>query len=276
MNSQTDTSLKDALARRLVAETGSASEHADIGRLLGEAHAYRLSDRCASELANLIRVNPHNIESNLDLMRLPGQVTWIEYADGPRAAADVIPLPGAHHPTTAGALVCAINDGEADKLLIVTAWAFADGAAHHSYATGQMHLDHLSDLAYGARTMFSKTPDESLQRLLDSVIVGTPSGFSNEIKWHETSENPTDEARADAAISQRIASARNDVISEIPFVLAALLAISTSDVSISRESDEALWSVDLPAGDRWRWPWARRGFERRGKKDARILGYTGA
>lgn len=247
-----------------------AHEHKQVLQLLGEAEAYRLSDPIAREIAETIRCRPNDLERNCDLLNLNRRVTWIEFADSPRRPADAVPLPGAAHPKNVGLLLC-VDDEDPDRLVMLTAWDFDDGGVRYSYATGSIDTAQLAYLAFGARKMLSRDPLESTERLLDCVLLNSPPGLVDEIKYEETVRHDDEEA-ADRAIEARLRGAKSDIISEVPFALGALLLLGTKDVSTTMAPGADHWTVE-PGLSRSMFPWWR-GFQRVGRKRSPTLRWS--
>lgn len=258
-----------SLLERLTVETAmlrGAPEHGQIAGYLREADAYRLSRATTAHLADVLSRNLTSVEQNIDLIRPRSQFTWIEYPDYARRPDNAVPLAGASHPVYVGALVCIDSDNQ-DQMVILTGWDFPDGSVRHSYAAASLSFTGMSHLAWGARTRFSRANDESLQRLLDQANIQVPPGLAEEIRILEQHDDPD---HVEDAVEERLRTARMDVASEVPFVLAALLAVGLSDPVESggvRPTDVTLKSMPTPF-----LPWNRTpGFRRMGAKTSPSL-----
>ena len=244
-----------------------APEHTQIASYMREADAYRLSRATTAQLADVLAHNLTSVEQNIDLIRPRSQFTWIEYPDYARRPANAVPLTGASHPVYVGALIC-IDGENQDRMIILTGWDFPDGSVRHSYAAASLSFTGMSHLAWGARTRFSRSNDESLQRLLDQAHIYVPPGLAEEIHILEQHDNPD---HVEDAVEGRLRTARMDVASEVPFLLAALLAVGMLDqaetTNGARPVDVTMKSMPMPI-----LPWNRTpGFRRVGTKPSPSL-----
>lgn len=260
-----ETPLSDRFVRDLVRVKG-APEHEQIVRILVDAKGFRLDVGTTAELTALVRHHPATIERNLDAIRIPGAAVWIEYPDAPRRNADVVPIKGAMHPVNVGALVC-VDEHDPNRLVVVTAWDFEDGSTRHSYAVAGLDLERLSQHAWLARNRFSVNPTESLTRMLDLVEITIPPGLATELQVLERADDPD---YWEERYMERARGAGIDVSSEIPYVLAALIAIGTpqiSTLSLGKGRPDLVHATPVAAR---RLPFVRRspGFHRHGPKSA--------
>lgn len=254
-----------SLGERLSLEASrlrGAPEHTQIAQLLNDADTYRLTDQTTAALTDVLRHHTSTIEQNIDLIRPTNPVTWIEYCDIPRRHRETAPLAGAVHPVTVGALICVDNENP-DRLVVVTGWDFADGTVRHSYAAASVSLNDMANLAWAARTRLSRNPEDSIQRLLDQATVFIPPGLAEEISVLEGIDHPED---PETAIAARHKAVTFDIASEMPFVLAALLAIN-SKATVVRQAEEGPAEVELRSIGIPILPWRRTpGFRRVGSK----------
>ena len=138
----------------LIAQARGAYVCADDGRELPGANQftaavqacplrYVLSDelaRCATQLAF---AEGDRLSACLDLIRVPAQSLWVEWADGPRRdALQAIPsldLKDESHARHGGALICAAADGRSGH--IRTFWSGSDERAYLSPIVTTFDLD---------------------------------------------------------------------------------------------------------------------------------------
>lgn len=217
--------LSDRFVRDLSRVKG-APEHEQIVRIMVDAKGYRLDDIAAAELSRLLQTQPITIERNLDTIRIPSEAIWIEYPDAPRRDVKTRPLAGALHPVNVGALVCP-DEHDPNRVVVVTAWDFPDGSTRHSYAVAALDLERLSQHAWLARNRFSTDPKESVSRLLDLIEISIPPGLAQELQVIEELEDP--EGWQERYI-EHARGAAIDVSAEVPYVLAALIALETEQV----------------------------------------------
>jgi len=199
--------LADRLYRSAVGALGSA-EHLQVAGLLGEARRTVFDRQAALEVRALLDRNPWAFESNLDAIRPPSSPEWYEWPLETRAGH------GGGDSAVTGCLVVP-HPQEYGTIVVVTGWDDGSGMARHAYAVAIIDLAHLYEHAFAARTRFSRTPDESLERMMASVSVYMPNGFGDEI-----------DIMTDGSREAREAAMR-DATAEVPFLLALIVALGS-------------------------------------------------
>lgn len=253
--------VKQSLSIRL------ADEHAEFASMVLSAVKYRLSDETVGALSRTLSRHTHSIESNIDLIRLPEKPIWFEFNEAPRRKVAAVVPKGLAIPARVGILI-APDPNNMDRVVIMTAWDFADETARHSYASASFSLADFSEMAWGARNRYSRDPESSVSRLLAEPHVDIPPGFGREMRVMSEVDDP-DGTKGDFIVL--VNSARRDVMSEFPFALAALLSLQVSQIS---EVGDALREVRLPAEPKGFLAGVLpRGFIRRGKHDAPVLNF---
>lgn len=259
------------LAERLTVDLSrlkGASEHDDILALLVDAEGYRLDEAATAKIDSIAKNALQQVERNLDLLRLPeDRALWIEFPDAVRHGKSML-MPGTGRPVTIGALVCT-DRSDPNRMIVITAWDFEDLTTRHSYAVASLKLDRLADHAWLARNRYSAVNEEALLRILDLVEVTIPPGLQAEMQTLEEIDSP--DGWKDA-YEERAKGAAFDVTTEIPFVLAAMLAIRTEQASTSSLGIGRPKLVSLDGRKSSRWPWLKRsGLHRHGSKADPLL-----
>jgi len=240
-----------------------AYEHDHILELLVDAKGYRLNDKMTSMIDILSRENIHQVEQNLDLLRLPEEgALWIEYHDHARQR-DINLVAGTAKPINVGALICADHKNP-NRWVIITAWDFPDGSTRHSYAVASFQLEQLYNHAWLARNRFSNNPEDVMLRLMALFDLTIPPGLTKEIKALEKVQKGED---WNEVYNIRAKSAAMDVVEEIPFILSAMLALQTKQITTTSMGIGRPRLVSAsPIPKSWI-PWLhRRGLHRHGSK----------
>lgn len=215
-------------------------EHRQIISLAGEAKRYCLSDRCVAALIWTLTHHPGSIEKNLDCILPPDRPVWIEFANGIRTATATSSLGNTSSPPERVGYLFARN-GDSDVVSLVTAWSLKESEetglrpVFHSLAIGHMSTNRFGLQAHEARTILDGSPRAVFERLVDSVDITVPENFQREV---ETLAGPGQETQA-------LFQCRFDLVAEIPFALAALIATRNEDVRVNAIDEDPLHLVDL-------------------------------
>lgn len=212
--------LADRLYRAAAGALGSG-EHLQIAGLLREARRTVVDRQAALELRKLLDNDPWAIEANLDAILPPETPEWFEWPLETRAGH------GGGGSAVTGCLL-APHPQEPGTAIVVTGWEDGTGIARHAYAVAMIDIGHLYEHAYAARTRFSRTPDESLERMMASVSVYMPQGFGDEI-----------DILTDGSPQAREAAMR-DATAEIPFLLALIVTRHSKGGFVSSEENGAV------------------------------------
>lgn len=200
-----------------------AAEHMHFAELVDNAQAFVLDDAAVIELQACVDSQTASIERNIDLISIPENGYWIEFRDAPRREESSEALYGAAHPERVGVLVCP-DPSEPDKLVMMTAWEFADGSCRHSYAALALKPSQLRVHALLARKVYGRGWTECLARLTNLATVYFPAQLLDELK---TMGKLEDASEADIAAAMQ--TAQRDVVMELPFTLAALLMLTVAE-----------------------------------------------
>ena len=198
-------SLADSLYRAVATRMG-ADEHLQVAGLLKEARKIKVGRPAAEAVRAWVDADPWAVECNLDSIVPPSRPLWLEWPLVTRSGH------GGGEDAVTGCLV-APNPEHPGLLALVTGWETGDGQARHAFAVAVTDLQGLYDLSWGARNRFSRTPDESLERMMSSVSVSFPGGFADEI-----------DILTDGSAEAREGMMR-DATSEIPMVFGLLVAL---------------------------------------------------
>lgn len=234
--------LRTRLFRHALAPFG-APEHGQFHAILAKATAFSLDHAAAKAVADTLEHRASSVERNVDLLRLPASAVWLEWPDSVRRRASQ-PLDAAGHPVTVGALVCAAPGAE-DVITVMTAWDFPDGSTRHSYAAANLDVDDLSRHAFRARRGFGTGREEVLARLLDRTHVYLPAGLDDELGAMVRIDGGNQGAEEAVRLS-----AKRDVASEVPFVLAALLLLQTDSATRAMDPDDGHCRIGVEARPR--------------------------
>ena len=200
-----------------------AAEHLHFAELVDHAQAFVLDDAAVVELQACVDSQTASIERNIDLISIPESGYWIEFRDAPRREEGSEALYGAAHPERVGVLVCP-DPSEPDKIVMMTAWEFADGSCRHSYAAVALKPSQLRVHALLARKVYGRGWTECLARLTNLATVYFPPQLLDELKAMAELE---DASEADIAAAMQ--TAQRDVVMELPFALAALLMLTVAE-----------------------------------------------
>ena len=239
-----DDSLRPVLIAEATRIIGSTDHTQFAGLLLG-AKPYALSPELTNALASTVDERAVTIERNLDLVDLPPEGVWIEWRESARhrgrdAASE------ASHPLRSGVLVCPAPD-DPDRLHFISAWRTASGVTQHGYAAAVMSRNVMAVDAWHARTRFSTVPLESQARMLGLAQSYFPSGLLYELRLlagQESEDNP--DVEVDVVFGRAMHRSRMDVISDIPFILGALLLIREGVARREMNGMETLLDIPNP------------------------------
>lgn len=254
-----------------------APERTHLLSLLRGADGYRLDFAAAREVALALRETPAGVERNLDLARLSGRGTWIEYPDAARRVDGVPPVPGTRYPHDVGVLVT-VDPTEEDRFVVMAAWDFEDGTAgegvraaasvRHSYACVAFSRSDLSLHAYAARVGRAGPDEEAPLRMLGLAHAYVPGGFADEM-------SVTLDAYGDGEAEEAEEAAMRDAVSEASYGLAALLFLSSRGaVRGAAGPDARPVALRRPAFPALARLVGRQGFVRSGKPANPRLGFS--
>lgn len=221
--------LADRLYRSIVGMLGS-DEHLQIAGLLSRATRIVVEREAALTVRDHLDRNPWAFECNLDVIRPPEGPEWIEWPIPTRSGH------GGEEATTGCLLVP--HPEERGVAMVVTGWDREGAPARHALAVASLDLEQLYELAWNARNRFSRTPDESLERIMSCISVTMPEGFRDEISIVIDDQTEATEA---------IEAAMRDATSEVPFALALAIAIrSKGGLSLSEGDGHTVASLAAP------------------------------
>jgi len=203
-----------------------AEEHVQIAGLIQEAKTYVVDRDAALAVSQVLSDHTWSVESNLDLVKAPGTTTWFEW-----------PLPthsgrGGGDDARTGCLVTPHPENQ-DLMMVVTAWE-TGGAAEHSYGVAAMYMPDIALNAKLARRSRERTKEQSVTRLMGHIHAFVPASFRDEIS-----------IIADPG-EQSMDAVLRDATSEIPFLLALMLAMNSENGVISNEDETGLRRIHLP------------------------------
>lgn len=212
------TALCESLTRRI-----GSSLHLELAALVRDARKRVIAGEGGRGLRALSRRAPWTVESNLDLIAWPAEPLWIETA--PYEAADD------RREHDIGFLLFRVPDS--DFYAAATAVRSPAAPAQHAFAVALLDPATLAAHAGEARRKYSKTPDESLERLMGVIGVTMAEEFVEELRL------------LDEGGERMVDAAMRDATAEIPLLLATLLSIGASGCFIEDHSDESLGAVRL-------------------------------
>jgi len=223
----------DTLADRVAAASFraiGAQEHLQIAGLIRGATSHVVDRDAAIAVRDALDEHTWSVESNLDLIPMPQGAAWYEWP---------LPTRVGHGGGDAARTGClAVPHPEVDNLLmVVTAWESL-GIAMHSFGIAMIDMVELQIHAAAARRLYSKDRIESLTRIMSKVDAFVPQSFMEEISILSDGN----EQAADAAM--------RDATSEVPFLLALLLALNASGGIVVREEDGVLRGILPDTGRR--------------------------
>lgn len=238
----------------------SAAEHMHFAELVDHAQGFVLDDATVVEMQACVDSQTASIERNIDLISVPENGYWIEFQDAPRREEGSEALYGAAHPERVGVLVCP-DPSEPDKLVMMTAWEFADGSCRHSYAAVALKPSQLRVHALLARKIYGRGWTECLARLTNLATVYFPPQLLDELRAMAELE---DASEADIAAAMQ--TAQRDVVMELPFTLAALLMLTVAEAPAAYDQGgTAGWRARLASLFRG------KGFVRSGVERPRLV-----
>lgn len=262
----------DSLRDRLLATAGrlvGAPEREDFLRRLARARPYRLSPRACTALAVSLERDADGLEQNVDLIRLPEEGLWFEFAESDLSRGALTDLgEGRRRPLNVGVLVAPDPDDE-DRFVVMCSWEFEphfgmrrDALVRHGYGVIAFSMATLAEHAFLARSGRLESEKPAAARLLDLSIGYVPPGFRDEALV--TSDiDPNDET----AVKRLVASFLYDVAAEVPLALAVSLLLSTkASANVTGEGAGKLPTLDVPTSigrQVMGWAWGT-GFRRGG------------
>lgn len=233
----------DSLRARLLATAGrlvGAGERDDFLKRVAMARGYRLSPDACAALTHALSKDPEGLEQNADLIRLPSEGLWVEFAEADRNLPfSNDPEGGRRRPLNVGVLI-APDPEDDDRFAIMAAWDFEprfgvrpDALVRHGYGVVVFSMAALAEHSFLSRTGSLDTAKPALVRLLDLAIGYVPDGFHEEATV-TSGIDPLDEAS-----NQRlVASFLHDVAGEVPLALSVALLLSSRSFTVTdRERD---------------------------------------
>lgn len=201
------TVLSDALCANLFQRIGSG-QHLELAGFIREARKVEFSAGASEAVRKLWKNSPWTVESNLDLVIWPGVPTWYELpgqVDSPLGVESTVAFLLLPHP-------------EEDGLyMVVTAVRSATVDARHCFAVALLDVASLSDNAVKARRFYSRTAEESVERVMMEIGVSISDDFRDELMITEDGREEVVEA------------AMRDATAEVPILLTILAAESASN-----------------------------------------------
>ncbi|MBY3151030.1 hypothetical protein HFO56_01130 [Rhizobium laguerreae] len=225
------TPLSEALSANLFQRLGSG-QHVEIAGYIRDAAKTVFSADAAAAVRKLWADTPWTVESNLDLVTWPGAPTWYEIPgnlagvpSGDKPVLGFLMLP---HPEEEG------------LYMVVTAFQTSAIAARHCYAVALLDVASLTDNAIRARHFYSKTPSESVERIMMQIGVSISDDFRDELMITEDGREEVVEA------------AMRDATAEIPLLL-SILAVEGTENGLLIDFNETSSTVTaLPLRERSR------------------------
>lgn len=265
--------LIDEIQGSLQAVPGSL-ERDQIVSLMTRAVRMRLSEPLTEAVAQTVLYASDSIERSLSGIRPLADVIWLEYDHKARARAAADVAEGGYAATAdlpvkqVGALV-ATNPQEQDHLTIFLAWKRTSGEVFHSYALLHWNMHDFANHLPGD----PRTAHERLMKLGRATL---PDGLMTEMEiWHDF------EAVNDPRIAEAVKQTTRDVMGEHLFLLAAMLMVNSTVVSVSPieatprapvDDDEDGWGTEDIDGEqrnqfffdlsvaKFSLPWRKAGF----------------
>jgi hypothetical protein len=225
------TPLSEAVTTNLFQRLGSG-QHIEIAGHIRDAAKTVFSAEAASAVRTLWSETPWTIESNLDLVTWPGRPTWFEVpgrlASVPEDDEAVIGFLLLPHP-------------EEDGLyMVVTSFQSSTIAARHCYAVALLDVAAITDNAVRARCFYSKTPSESVERIMMQIGVSISDDFRDELMITEDGREEVVEA------------AMRDATAEIPLLLSILAVEAADNGMLVDYSETSSTVIALPLAERSR------------------------
>jgi hypothetical protein len=225
------TPLAEALTANLFQRLGSG-QHLEIAGYIREASKTTFSADAAAAVRKLWADTPWTVESNLDLVKWPATPTWYEAPGNPDGVL------GGEDPLI-GYLMLPHPDEEG-LYMVVTAIQSSTIAARHCYAVAMLDVAALTDNAIRARHYYSKTPSESVERIMMQIGVSISDDFKDELMITEDGREEVLEA------------AMRDATAEIPILL-SILAVEGAENGLLIDFSETSSTVAaLPLAERSR------------------------
>ncbi|MDW9478807.1 hypothetical protein GOB57_08840 [Sinorhizobium meliloti] len=219
------TPLSESLYSNLFQRMGS-DQHVEIAGFIKAAAKVVFSAEAATALRELWSKTPWTVESNLDMVKWPGAPTWYEVpgylgkvdeGDDPVVGFLVLPHP------------------EDPRLyMVATAFQSSTVAARHCYAMALLDVAALTDNAIRARRFYSRTPEESVERIMSLIGVAISDDFRDELLITEDGREEVIEA------------AMRDATAEVPVLLSLLAAEAADNGLLLDLSDTASTVKALP------------------------------
>ena len=241
-----------SLRRRLMATAGrivGATERDDFLKRVSRATGYRLSPGAAGAIRDAIAFAPDGIERNVDLVRLPDEGVWIEFADADRRAASVA-VEGRRMPETVG-ILCTPDESDGDRFVVMAAWDFEprfgdrpDALVRHGYGAAKLSHDVLAEHAFLARKGRVERDRSPVERIVGLTVAYVPPGLRDEA----VETLGLDGGKGDEDAETLLGSILQDIVDEVPLALAACLLLSASGVRVGPEDAEGLSTVEVSPG----------------------------
>lgn len=198
-----------------------APDHIEIAGHISRADKFRLHDDARDRIAETRKRAVWSIEQNLDVIQVPRKPVWVEWNG----------LPTFMNGTEGRTGFLAVGNPTAENVVsFVTAWEDGKGA-RHAYAFASIDLEAAYRQAYEARRFYSRTQNESLERIMGLVMVTMPDGFSDELSILTDGDKRVNEA------------AMRDGTAEMPFVLGILESVLSPDALVARD-EESITALD--------------------------------
>lgn len=224
-------SLASRLYGALFQRLGS-DQHLEIAEHIKDSRKISLDNKTGKSLREIVTEFPWTIESNLDAAAWPIEPTWYEIDIASRLGRE-------SKKATTGFLVLPHPSGPG-MYMILTAFEAEGTSARHCFAMAFIAAQDLVENAQKARDFYSKTPDESIERMMSLIGVSMTNDFKEELLIiQDEGESIIEAALRDAAV-------------EMPLLLAILVAQNTTNGLIRQyrggkpQGDMELFSTPLP------------------------------
>ena len=220
--------LGDSLSHRLYTalfQRLGSDQHLEIAEFIKRSKKITLDAKIGQNLRDVVNNNPWTVESNLDSALWPDEPTWYEVDIPSRLGRD-------DSNSKTGFLVLPHPSGPG-SYMVLTAFEAGDASARHCFAMSFINTQDVNENAYLARERYSKTPDESIERLMSVFGVSITNEFKEELLIIQDG----DEAIIEAAL--------RDAALEMPLLMAILVALNTKNGLIQQITQGATSDINL-------------------------------
>lgn len=223
--------LSRNLYESLFKRVGS-DQHVEIAGYLRDAVKTVFDETAAVAVRGLWEKAPWTVESNLDFVDWPSEPSWYEMpgylrnvtaGDSPKMGFLVLPHPegGGHY-------------------MVVTAFETSSIEPRHCFAVALIDAVALAENAVKARRFYSKTNDESVERIMSLIGVSISPDFRDELLITEDEREEVIEA------------VMRDATADIPLLLTLMAARAAENGLMTDLNEEGGRIVSLPKPQRTR------------------------